>query len=248
MGTFKALLHSRISRVAAWLLILTLPLYGLPVHALAPTSPASESQVQEEVGRVPRAIEPLQALTEPAPASLLHVNNTDSTCHNHQPCFTTIQAAIDAVQPGQTIRIQAGEYDEAIRIKGKNNSPDASEAGRIVIEADPDAAPGSVILGSASQKCTKGDAIQIESSKFITLRGLTITDTGGQAIQLFGGRRKQNTAIQIERNRIYGNGTTRCQGGILIGSGNPDTLIVNNLIYGNGQEGIKIVGLKGGPH
>jgi hypothetical protein len=104
--------------------------------------------------------------------------------------YSSIQAAIDDAQPGDTIRIQAGGYDEAIRIKGKNNTPDATEADRIIIEADPEAALGSVILGSASQKCAKGDAIQVESSKFIILRGLMITDTGAQSIQLFGGKKK----------------------------------------------------------
>jgi hypothetical protein len=93
----------------AWLLILTLPLYGLPVHAHAPTSATTELPGSENVGRVPRASE-LQPLTEPAPSSLLYVNNTDATCLDHQPCFDTVQKAIDAVQPGQTIRIQAGEY------------------------------------------------------------------------------------------------------------------------------------------
>lgn len=36
--------------------------------------------------------------------------------------------------------------------------------------------------------------------------------------------------------------------GILIGPSNPDIVIVNNLIYGNGQEAIRITGSKGGPH
>jgi hypothetical protein len=98
---------------------------------------------------------------------------------------------VDAVQPGETIRVQAGEYLELVVIKGKNNSAGATEADRIVIEADPTVSVGSVVLGGASQKCNKGNAIQIESSKFITLRGLTITHAGGQAVVMAGGNKKK---------------------------------------------------------
>jgi len=108
----------------------------------------------------------------PAP-TILYVNHTDPTCQGRVlafPCHTTIQDAIDAVQAGDTIRIQAGEYDEMVLIRGKNNFAGATEADRIVIEADPDAPTGSVILGTTSQKCKKGDALQIESSKFLTIR------------------------------------------------------------------------------
>jgi RHS repeat-associated protein len=237
--------------VIAWLLILTLPLYGLPVHALAPVPPGSKLSdpspratgglppVLEDVGRVSHANEALQPITEPSPSSLLYVNNTDPTCQGQTPCYSSIQAAIDDAHPGDTIRIQPGEYNEAIRIASKQD---------LVIEADPEAPAGSVMLGSASQKCRKGDAIQIESSQSITLRGLTITDAGGQSIQLFGGKKKHNEDIRIERNRMYSNGTSKCLGGLLIGSENTDILIVNNLIYGNGQDGVKITGAKGGPH
>ncbi len=104
------------------------------------------------------------------------------------------------------------------------------------------------MLGSASQKCGKGDAIRIESSQFITLRGLTITNAGGQAIVMAAGSRKKSDAIHLERNRIFGNGTSECLGGVLIGPGNSETLLSNNLIYGNGQQGVLISKGDGGPH
>lgn len=129
-ANFARLLHTTVCRVMACWLILTLPLYGLPVHAHAPTAPTMtplpesfgspfEKETSRATGGLPpvlsqaddvaivsRATE-LQPLTEPAPSSRLYVNNTDPTCYDQQPCFDTIQAAIDAVQSGQTIRIQA---------------------------------------------------------------------------------------------------------------------------------------------
>jgi hypothetical protein len=162
-------------------------------------------------------------------AHILYVNNTDPTCQGQSPCYATIQAAVDAAQAGDTIRIQAGTYQEQVNISGKNNTTSASEADRIILEADPAAPVGSVILQGAVSQCTNGYAIRLQQSKFITIRGLTITGAGGQAISLMGGN-NQNTAIHIERNRIFGNGSGECNGGVTIARGNPGTLIVNNVL------------------
>ena len=56
-----------------------------------------------------------------------------------------------------------------------------------------------------------------------------------------------NQDIHIELNRIFGNGSNSCNG-ITIARGNPGTLIVNNLVYGNGRNGIAFEDADGGPH
>ena len=178
---------------------------------------------------------------------VLHANQADSTCQGQTPCYATIQAALDAAQAGDTIRIQPGTYVEQVTITGKNNVSGAAEADRIILEADSSAPLGSVVLRGAAHQCTNGYAIRLQQSKFITIRGLTITGAGGQAISLLGGN-NQNQAIHLERNRIFGNGSGDCDGGITIARGNPDTLIVNNLIYGNGRNGISFLDADGGPH
>jgi parallel beta-helix repeat protein len=178
---------------------------------------------------------------------ILYVNNADPTCQGHAPCYQTIQAAVTAALAGDTIRVQAGTYQEQINISGKNNVAGASESDRILIEADPAAPVGSVTLTGAVSQCTNGYAIRLQQSKFITIRGLTITGAGGQAISLMGGN-NQNSAIHIERNRIFQNGSSQCSGGITIARGNPDTLILNNLIYANGRNGITFIDADGGPH
>jgi parallel beta-helix repeat protein len=175
------------------------------------------------------------------------VNRTDATCAGRTPCYATIQAAVNAAQAGDTVRIQAGTYVEQVSISGKNNTSGATEASRILIQADPAGPVGSVILQGAITQCTNGHAIRLQQSKFITIRGLTITGAGGQAISLLGGN-NQNQGIHIERNRIFGNGSASCDGGINIARGNPDTLIINNLIYGNGRNGIATIDADGGPH
>src|SRR3990172_3846332 len=108
-----------------------------------------------------------------------YVNNADPTCGGLTPCYATIQAAVNAVQAGDTIQIQAGFYVEQVAITGKNNTAAPPEASRIVIQADPAAAVGSVVLQGAVTQCTNGFAIRFQQSKFITIRGLTITGAGG---------------------------------------------------------------------
>ena len=105
-----------------------------------------------------------------------------------------------AAQAGDTVQIQAGTYVEQMQITGKNNTAGATEADRIVLQADPAAAVGSVTLHGAVSQCTNGYAIRLQQSKFVTIRGLTITGAGGEAIALMGGN-NQNTAIHLERNR-----------------------------------------------
>lgn len=181
------------------------------------------------------------------PGQTLYVNNTDPTCGGLSPCYGTIQGAVDAAGSGDRIVIQPGTYVEQVRIQKKNNFAEATEADRIIIEADPAAPAGSVVLDGAVDQCTQGFAIKLSKSKFITLRSLTITGAGGQGIALPGGI-SRNQAIHIEKNRIFGNGSGSCNGGITINRGNADTLIVNNLISANGRNGITFLDATGGPH
>jgi parallel beta-helix repeat protein len=62
------------------------------------------------------------------------------------------------------------------------------------------------------------------------------------------GGNNQSQGIHIEQNRIFGNGSASCDGGITMARGNPDTLITNNIIYGNGRNGIVTIDADGGPH
>lgn len=178
---------------------------------------------------------------------LLYVSGTDSTCGDRSPCSPTIQAAVDAAQPGDTVQIGSGTYREQISVVGKNSTADANESHRIVIEADPEAPPGSVAITGVSTQCANGQVIRFEESAFVTLRGVTITGAGGPAIALTGGRHS-NMAIHLDQLRIFRNGSPSCDGGIVIARGNTDTLILNTLIYGNGRDGISVTGAEGGPH
>src|SRR6185369_5854699 len=113
--------------------------------------------------------------------SILYVNRTDKTCGGQSPCYTSIQNAIKAAQPRATIRIQAGVYSEQLTIE-KNNFKGVAEADRIIIESDPALLQEQVIIQGLSGSSCSNFAIRIRKSNFITLRGLTITGAGAQAI------------------------------------------------------------------
>jgi parallel beta helix pectate lyase-like protein len=179
-------------------------------------------------------------------ATVRYVNRADGACAGRMPCYGSIQAAVNAAQPGDTVQVQAGLYVEQVSIAGKNAAV-WSEASRILIQADPGAPVGSVVLHGAIAQCAQGHAIRLQQSRFVTIRGLTITGAGGAGIALLGGA-NQNVSIRIERNRIVGNGGPGCDGGIIIAAGNVGTLILNNLILANGRNGIATLDGEGGPH
>jgi len=115
--------------------------------------------------------------------TIRHVNRTDTSCGGRSPCYGSIQAAVNAAQAGDTIQIQPGAYVEQVSISGKNQSA-KTEASRIVIQADPSASVGSVVLHGPVQQCAQGHAIRIQQSRFVTIRGLTITGAGGAGVAL----------------------------------------------------------------
>jgi hypothetical protein len=179
--------------------------------------------------------------------TIRYVNNTDPTCQDHAPCYPSIQAGVDAAQAGDTVRIQAGTYTEQVLMQGKNAHATASEADRIVLEADPTPPGEDVVLHGAVSQCTLGHAIRLLQSHFLTIRGLVITNAGGQAISLLGGI-NANSHIHLEGNRLVGNGQSSCNGGITVNRGNAETVIANNLIYGNTRNGLAFIDEEGGPH
>jgi len=179
-------------------------------------------------------------------ATTRHVNGRDSFCGGLTPCHTSIQAAVSAAQAGDTIQIQPGTYVEQVSITGKNATA-KTESSRIVIQADPAAPPGSVVLQGPVQHCVDGHAVRLQQSRFITIRGLTISGAGGAGIALGGGG-QANLAVRIERNRITQNGGPGCDGGITIAGGNVGTVVLNNVIVANGRNGIATMDPDGGLH
>lgn len=176
----------------------------------------------------------------------LYVSSVDVTCDGHTPCFSTIQAAIDAADRGQRVRILPGRYEEQLAIEDKNVHSDASEADRILIGPAPDAPPGSVVVGPEGDGCWNGRSVTIQRSAFVTLHGLVFRNAGRRGVFLRG-RARANRAIHLVQNTIFADGNPRCSGGISIAHFNEDTIIANNVIYGTRRDGIHILDNGEGP-
>lgn len=184
-------------------------------------------------------------------AAVLRVSPTDPECSRKSLCYPTIQAAVEAARGGDTVEIEPGVYREKITIAAKNTSPAAGEDERIVIAATvPDTVtvvePGAPDRpdGDKNPQASDREArglVMIHHSRYVTLRSLTITGSKATAIQLRGGA-SGNFGIHLERNRLFGNGSRFGEGGINVGPGNSGTVIINNLVYANRGNGIRIEG------
>src|SRR4030095_3922129 len=143
-------------------------------------------------------------------ATVRSVSRTDASCGGRSPCYGSIQSAVNAAQAGDTVQIQGGADIEQGRISGKNQTA-KSEAGRIVVQADPAARAGSVVLHGPVQQCVQGHAMRVQQSRFITIRGLTITGAGGAGLALGG--RGPNLAGRLRAQRLRGHRGARARGG-----------------------------------
>lgn len=150
--------------------------------------------------------------------------------------YTTIQAAVNDIPAAgpRIIRIRSGTYPEAVTISRRNASA-VTESQRVILMADPAAAPGSVIVTPPRDRNT----FSLDQSRFITLRGLTLTGATREAIYIRGGG-ATNRDLDIDGNDLHHNGSASANGGIYIGRENPRTWVFNNVIRSNGRNGVLV--------
>ena len=130
----------------------------------------------------------------------------------------TIQGAIDAANPGDTLRVAAGTYTGGIDFLGKAITV-TSDAGPLVTTIDAAGGPVAVLFDSS----TTGPA---------ALEGFTVTNgTGAGIAGSGGGILVLGTGVTVTRNIIVGN-TAVSGGGVFCGSSS-GALFVNNIIANN---------------
>ena len=107
--------------------------------------------------------------------STLRVNRTDPTCGGQSPCFTIIQAAINAAGPGRSIQIQGGTYPEKSELNGKNNFqkvlPRSTQSSLKLIRSRN---PWKLFSTGAPGACTGNQAIRLQQNMRMT-RDFTIS-------------------------------------------------------------------------
>ncbi len=166
--------------------------------------------------------------------------------------FKTIQEAVTLLpNPGPcTINIKAGTYTEAVVIDQVNSVAGVSSTNEIVVRADPsNAGPVIVTAPGAGSNATTSHAFTFQRSNFVTLTGLTISDSARSAIRFRGDVNPRNSYITIAGNQISNNNAngTQVANAVDIGDLQARIWVVNNLIRNNGRMGIGVGANSAGP-
>jgi PKD repeat protein len=188
------------------------------------------------------------AIAAAAPTTLF-VNNTGSvTCSDAgtgtqaQP-FCTVQAAVDVVNPGQTVAI-TGTYSEAVTVtrSGTAGAPVVIDGGSsnfsgifagtsgpaVTVRGAHDVAVRNMQLFAAA------NAVDVDGSTNVTVDSNSVGGSSGSAIGVTNG----SSSVTLSRNRMESS-----QGPVIrVDAGGSADTIVDNLIDGSSDTGISVAG------
>lgn len=100
--------------------------------------------------------------------STVYVNNTDSTCAGQSPCYSTIQAAVNAVATGGTVNVATGTYTEQVNVDKNLTLTGAGAASTNI------AAPASLVADVLGTQTI----LEIGNNANVTISGLTVAGPG----------------------------------------------------------------------
>ena len=165
--------------------------------------------------------------------------------------YSTIQAAVNVVRPGDTILVHDGNYS------GFSISADGTASNRIVIKAQ----GSSAVINQAN---SSGEGITLSNSHYVTVEGFTVTGMSGYGLAthnasatspirglIIRNNRVQNSGStniylsQVADSLIEGNitsGSATSHGIYLANGGSDNTILRGNRCYNNAKNGIHFNG------
>ena len=170
----------------------------------------------------------LYGISKASAASTLVVGNNLATCPNAQ--FFTIQSAVNAANPGDTIKVCAGAYSESVivnkqlTILGAQAGVDARSATRTGLPATE-----SVVDGNAGMSPFYVTASDVTIDGF-TVQGATNPNQFGAGIVLGAGTSGAHVVNDIIQNNLVGLFLAN-------NSASDQAVIQHNLIRNNNQSG-----------
>jgi nitrous oxidase accessory protein NosD len=131
-----------------------------------------------------------------------YVDDDDATCGGNSPCYATIQAAVDAAGPGDTIHVAAGTYNENVDI------PSGREGLRLLGHSKAD----TIIEADSGQVITTNSPVIIQG---FHIRPAPPSATRGIRLKFTAASGTEDNPGIIRDNKIEG----FCEWGIGFGSG-----------------------------
>ncbi len=157
----------------------------------------------------------------------VYVDDDHPRCGGREPCFRTIQGAIDATTPRTRIEVRTGAYTEKVRVTSERTLTSSS---------------GAWIRGTGEDgPCVLFDGAERASIEGFVVSGCTGVDAfqEGYGIMVYG----LITEVHLRRNVVRDNGPN---GGILVSfsaSGDDSRVVIDgNRVFGNGGHGVAIGG------
>src|SRR5271157_1066409 len=159
-------------------------------------------------------------------------SGSDSNNGTASSPFATLQHSMMSLKPGDTLDVESGSYKGFVvgwdstpaRSGDQYGTIDGTASQPITIQADPSAAPGSVIINSRNNETPVG--IDLEPGcNYITISGLTIRDGDGSVS-------KEGIKVTGNNDSIINNTVTGVGGfGIFANNAN-NVLIQGNTVSG----------------
>jgi hypothetical protein len=122
---------------------------------------------------------------------------THTVCKRARRCdFTSIQRAVDAADPGDTIRVRPGTYREGVVVKGRRKS-------YLKILGTP-RRPGRVVLEARRARGNNQTGIRVDGADEVTISGMTAKNYKANGFFVVNAVGYELTKLLAARNGAYG--------------------------------------------